>query len=62
MSESGPDTTELFPVPRDIPDLRRDAIEEASETSPEALERIARLNAREAAADPALQRPDRAPR
>jgi hypothetical protein len=62
MSESASDNAELFPVPRDIPDLRRDAIEEASETSPEAHERTARLNALEAAADPTLQRPDNASR
>jgi hypothetical protein len=57
MTDPGPDTTELHPVPRDVPDLRRDAIEEAAETSREARERIGRLNAVEAAADPTLHRP-----
>jgi hypothetical protein len=49
-------------VPGDVPDLRRDAIEEAAETSPEALGRVADLNAREAAADPAFARPESRPR
>ena len=49
----GPDT---LGGQRDIPDMRRDAIEEASETSGEARERFDRLNAREAEADPALHR------
>jgi hypothetical protein len=62
MTEPAPDTTELNPVPREIPDLRRDAIEEAAETSPEARERIQRLNAVEAAADPTLHRPGGASR
>jgi hypothetical protein len=58
MTDTGLDSAELHPVPRDIPDLRRDAIEEAAETSREARERVARLNAVEAAADPTLHRPD----
>jgi hypothetical protein len=60
MTDTGLDSTELHPVPRDIPDLRRDAIEEAAETSREARERVAQLNALEAAADPTLHRPDTA--
>ncbi len=58
MTDTGFDSTELHPVPRDVPDLRRDAIEEAAETSRDARERVARLNALEAAADPTLHRPD----
>ena len=42
-----------------VPDLRRDALEEAAETSPEARERVQALDRREAAVDPAFERPDR---
>jgi hypothetical protein len=56
-SREGPALPEgPFPDARDIPDMRRDAIEEAAETSPEAYARFARLNRLEAEADPALTR------
>lgn len=51
---------DLAPIPADlppVPDMRRDAIEEAAETSPEARARIERLDTLEAGADPALRRP-----
>lgn len=53
------DARELVPIPPDvppIPDMRRDAIEEAAETSSEARGRIDRMDAQEAAADPTLRR------
>jgi hypothetical protein len=50
------DTLSTQFVPDAMPDLRRDAIEEAAETSPEARMRIDELNAREAAMDASLSR------
>ncbi|GEM_PF-4622949 len=46
-------------IPGDVPDLRRDALEEAAETSTEALDRTRRLDELEAAADPAFALPPR---
>jgi hypothetical protein len=40
-----------------LPDLRRDSIEEAAQTSPEARSRFAEMNAEEATVDPTLRRP-----
>lgn len=50
------DEAPLFPTMPNLPDLRRDAIEEAAETSPEARSRFAEMNTEEATADPALRR------
>lgn len=50
------DETPLFPTMPNLPDLRRDAIEESAETSPEARSRFAAMNAEEATADPTLRR------
>ena len=50
------DDAPLFPTMRNLPDLRRDAIEEAAETSPEARSRFAAMNSAEATGDPTLRR------
>src|SRR5579862_7683879 len=52
-----PSNADASPIERDVPDHRRDAIEEAAETSPEATSRIDQLNAKERAVDPALAHP-----
>jgi hypothetical protein len=51
------DETPLFPTMPNLPDMRRDAIEEAAETSSEARARVSRMNDDEATADPTLSRP-----
>lgn len=50
------DEAPLFPTMPNLPDMRRDAIDEAAETSPEARARVARMNADEAAEDESLTR------
>jgi hypothetical protein len=51
------DEAPLFPTMPNLPDLRRDSIEEAAQTSPEARSRFAEMNAEEATVDPTLRRP-----
>jgi hypothetical protein len=59
-SASAPfDTLENGTMPDPVPDLRRDALEEAAETSPEARERVQELDRRDAAANPAFGKPRR---
>jgi hypothetical protein len=53
---AGEDEAPLFPTMRNLPDMRRDAIEEAAETSPEARSRVARMNTDEATEDRSLTR------
>jgi hypothetical protein len=55
---SADDDAPLFPTMPNMPDLRRDAIEEAAETSAEARARVAQMNTEEATIDPTLNRPN----